>query len=199
MHPPPSPAPPLVDVTQVVDPLLLTRGAATAVILLVTLGLLLAIREALRQYARLRGIRSLRARFVYRVARVLVLLFTVILLVSVWGFKPENLWVFVTGLLGLIAIGFFAVWSLLSNIIAGVFLFLSDPFKVDDEVEVVGEEGLRGHVLDIRPLFVVLRSDDGHTVYLPNNLLFQKAFRRIEPTATPPEETPTSSAPEGAD
>jgi len=186
-----------LDVTEVLDPLLLTRGVATAAILLVTLGLLLGIREALRHFAQVRGIRSLRARFVYRVARALVLLFTVVLLVSVWGFKPENLWVFVTGLLGLIAIGFFAVWSLLSNIVAGVFLFLSDPFKVDDEIEVVGEEGLRGHVLDIRPLFVVLRPDDGHTVYLPNNLLFQKPFRRIDPGAASSEEPP--GAPEGAD
>lgn len=177
-------------VAEAVNTVLLVRGGLTAAVALITFTLLMAVKVAIAQFARARRMRSFRGAFVYRVVRFFAVIFTAFVLAYVWGVSPGNLWVFLTGFIGLVAIGFFAVWSLLSNLVAGVFLFLSDPFKVEDEVEVVGEE-IAGRVLDIRPLFVVLGHEGGadkegveqraHTVFVPNSLFFQKAFRRLEP------------------
>ena len=189
------------EVTEVVNTALLMRGAITAGVVLVVAVLLLTVKATIRQFAHARQIHVLRGRFVYRVVRFFTLVFAVFVLAYVWGFDPENLWVFITGVVGLIAIGFFAVWSLLSNIVAGLFLFLSDPFKISDDIEVVDGE-LSGRVLDIRPLFVVIREESGHTLFLPNSLLFQKAFRRLDPEARAREKAEAEAAeeaPAGAD
>jgi small-conductance mechanosensitive channel len=167
-------------VEDVVNAELLIRGVTTAGIVVVTAAILFAIRTAVYRFVRVRQIHRLRGRFVYRVSRVFTIIFATFLLVYVWGFDPEKLWLLVTGFVGLVAIGFFAVWSLLSNIVAGFFLFLSDPFKINDEIE-VPEIDIGGKVLDIRPLFVVLEEESGHVTFVPNNVLFQKSFRRFDP------------------
>ena len=169
----------ILPVEDVVNTALLMRGAVTVGIVVVTAAILFALKAAILRFVRVRQMHRLRGRFVYRIARVFTIIFAGFLLVYVWGFDPEKLWVLVTGFVGLVAIGFFAVWSLLSNIIAGFFLFLSDPFKINDEIE-VPEVSLEGKVLDIRPLFVVLEEPSGHTVFVPNNVLFQKSFRRFD-------------------
>jgi MscS family membrane protein len=166
-------------VEDLVNTTLLIRGAVTAGVVVVTAAVLFALKSAILRFVRIRQMHRLRGRFVYRIARTLTLIFAAFLLAYAWGVTPENLWVLVTGFVGLVAIGFFAVWSLLSNIIAGFFLFLSDPFKINDEIE-VPEVSLEGKVLDIRPLFVILEEPSGHTVFIPNNVLFQKSFRRLD-------------------
>lgn len=169
----------LLPVEDLVNTTLLIRGAVTIGIVVVTAAILFALRTAILRFVRVRQIHRLRGRFVYRIARVFTIIFAGFLLVYVWGFDPEKLWLLVTGFIGLVAVAFFAVWSLLSNIIAGFFLFLSDPFKINDEIE-VPEVSLAGKVLDIRPLFVILEEPSGHTVFVPNNILFQKSFRRFD-------------------
>ncbi len=169
-------------VEDVVNTLLLLRGAVTAGVVVLVVLMLFALKTAIIRFVKVRRMHRLRGRFVYRMARVFTLIFAAFTLAYVWGFDPEKLWVFVTGFLGLVAIGFFAVWSLLSNIVAGFFLFLSDPFKISDEIE-VPEVDVGGKVLDIRPLFVILEEASGHVVYVPNNVLFQKSFRRFNPEA----------------
>ena len=140
----------------------------------------------------------MRGRFVYRTARVFLVIFLAFSLAYVWGFDPATLWVAIAGFVGLVAIGFFAVWSLLSNIVAGVFLFLSDPFRINDEIE-MPEVEIAGKVRDIRPLFVVLEETSGHTVYVPNNLLFQKIFRRFDAAARARELAEAEQETEAAD
>ena len=189
------------DVVHTTDFLL--RGIVTfGVVAIAALGLY-ALKSGLVRFVNVRQMHRLRGRFVYRMARVFTLIFVTFALAYVWGFDQEKLWVFVTGFLGLVAIGFFAVWSLLSNIIAGVFLFLSDPFKINDEIE-VPEVELGGKVLDIRPLFVMLEEDGGHVTYVPNNVFFQKAFRRFNPETRAREKAEaaareTDSTPQAAD
>ena len=120
-------------VEEVIKTELLIRGATTAGIVVFVVLVLVALKATIVRFVRVRQMHRLRGRFVYRMARVFTVIFASFVLAYVWGFDPEKLWVVVTGFLGLVAIGFFAVWSLLSNTIAGLFLFLSDPFKINDE------------------------------------------------------------------
>lgn len=188
------------DVTEVVNMTLMLRGVLTAGLVVAAFAILYTLKAAIGRYVNVRQMHRLRGRFVYRTARALLLVFLAFSLAYIWGFDPEKLWVLVTGFIGLVAIGFFAVWSLLSNMIAGTFLFLSDPFRINDEIE-VPEAEINGRVLDIRPLFVVLEEPSGHTIYVPNNLLFQKIFRRFDPAARARElkQDAAPVEPEGAD
>ena len=99
-------------------------------------------------------------------------------LVILWGVSFENAWVSIAGFIGLIAIGFFAVWSILSNIFAGVILFFYRPFKVEDRIEIV-PDGITGRVKDINGFFVILTDDEGNLTHIPNNMIYQKIVRTL--------------------
>lgn len=139
---------------------------------------MLALRFLLNEFATRRELSFGRSRLMINTLRVCVLFCLLIGLLAVWGVDVKNVGLFLSSILGLVAIGFFAVWSILSNIVAGVFLFLSSPFKIDDEITVLPDD-FRGRVIDMRLLFVVLRDDNGDVLHIPNNLLFQKVIKRI--------------------
>lgn len=83
-----------------------------------------------------------------------------------------------TAVLGLIAIGFVAVWSVLSHITATFILVLTQAFSVDDHIEFMGDP-VRGKVKHLNTIYTVLEDTDGGVIYVPNNLFFQKMFRRL--------------------
>lgn len=99
-----------------------------------------------------------------------------IAIVLLWGVSLENAWVSVAGFLGLVAIGFFAVWSILSNIFAGIVIFFSRPFKIEDTIELM-PEGIKGRVKDITGFFIILIDEEGNTYNIPNNFVYQKIIK----------------------
>lgn len=97
----------------------------------------------------------------------------IVALILIWGVDIRNLWVSVTGLIAMVAVAFLAVWSLIGNILAGVLLYFTAPFRVDDYIEILPEQ-IRGKVLAINTFFTVLHDDNGHYVNIPNSMMFQK-------------------------
>jgi len=81
-------------------------------------------------------------------------------------------------MLALMAIGFVAVWSVLSNALCSLLLVLFRPFDLDDFVEFPGEE-IQGRVKDLNILYTILETADGALYQVPNNVFFQKTIKRI--------------------
>lgn len=111
------------------------------------------------------------------VLRWIVRLITAILVLGVFGFELGGLWAMISTVLAMVAIGFVAVWSLLSNTSATVMLVLLRPFQVGDDVE-LPSENVRGRVTDINFFFTTIIDHAGHEWRVPNNLFFQKVLRR---------------------
>ncbi len=97
----------------------------------------------------------------------------------------QDAWTFLSATLALIAVGFIAVWSILSNTLCALVLMLARPFQVGDTVELVGD-GLRGRVINFSLLFTTLRETSGELVLIPNNIFFQRAIRRLPGESTVP-------------
>lgn len=85
--------------------------------------------------------------------------------------------------LSLIAIGFVAMWSILSHMLASVLIVIFRPFEVGDRVEILGDDEIIGEVTDLNPVYTTLRAADGGTLQVPNNVFFQKALKRHAPSA----------------
>ena len=98
-------------------------------------------------------------------------------LVSVWGVDVHNLWLFFTSVVGLIAIGFFAVWSILSNVITGIIIIISKDFRIGDELN-IQPENISGNIVDMSLLFLKLEDKEGFSIHIPNNLVFQRIVRK---------------------
>ncbi len=132
------------------------------------------------------GIRKSRYFAIKRLFTILSLLLSVLVLVFVWEVSLKNVWISATGILSLIAIAFFAVWSLVGNILAGIIIYFTSPFKIDDTIEVMPDE-IRGTVLAINTFYTVLHDKNKNYINIPNSLLFQKYIKVIK---TPKVEVP---------
>jgi len=84
----------------------------------------------------------------------------------------------VTGLaavLATFAIGFFAVWSVLSNSLCTLVLLILRPYAVGDKVSIPFVQ-VEGVVSDIDFVFTTLRTAKNVYVKVPNNLFFQHSM-----------------------
>jgi small-conductance mechanosensitive channel len=111
-----------------------------------------------------------------RLAKWSVWGFAIYLVLTVWGLPLNTVLGMLGALFAMVAIGFVAVWSLLSNILSAFVLTAFGPFRVGDEVELVGDN-VRGRVVGLTLLFVSLETPDGDHFRVPNNFFFQKIFR----------------------
>lgn len=107
----------------------------------------------------------------------LVRLAALVLILGVFGFEIGGIWTMLSTVLGLIAIGFVAMWSLISHTTATMLILLLRPFQIGDDVEIAGEP-VRGRVIDINFFFTTLIDHDGVLQQIPNNMFFQKTLKR---------------------
>jgi small-conductance mechanosensitive channel len=110
-----------------------------------------------------------------------ILLFVIV--VMVWGINIKNLWVSITGILAMIAVAFFAVWSLVGNILAGIILFFTSPFKINDIIEILPDD-IKGKVLAVNTFFTLLKDSDDNLINIPNSLFFQKYVKKLKKNPT---------------
>lgn len=155
--------------------------AATPVAILVLGGGLLcnlALGRALTLLARRTNLSDTDVLPVRKIIRGLVYGVTFIIVLGVFGFELGGLWAMLSTLFAMIAIGFVAVWSMLSNTTATLLLLIQRPFQIGDTIE-LQSENMKGRVVDISFFYTTLIADDGSTFQVPNNLFFQKVIRRI--------------------
>jgi small-conductance mechanosensitive channel len=77
----------------------------------------------------------------------------------------------------MVAIGFVASWSVISNVFCALLLILTRPFRLDDWIEFPGEPA-HGKVRELNLVYTILDDEDGCTYRIPNSLFFQKVIRR---------------------
>lgn len=83
----------------------------------------------------------------------------------------------VTGVLALLAIGFVAVWSVLSNTLCSLILMVVRPFRVGDTIGFPPDD-YRGKVVNFNMIFTTLETDEGLLLQVPNNTFFQRPIVR---------------------
>ena len=93
-------------------------------------------------------------------------------LITALGTLGVNISAIVAGL-GLTGFAFgFAFKDMLSNFISGALIFIYEPFKLGDTIEV---EGKTGEVIDINLRYVTIEADD-QKVLVPNSISVSKVI-----------------------
>lgn len=156
----------------------------SGVILLVIYFLFLLLKTYARNTQKKFGIRPSRYFVIRRILRIFSMLVGIFALLLIWEVSLENMWVHITGVLAVVAIAFFAVWSLVGNLLAGIILYFTSPFGMEEEIEIMPDE-IRGKVLAINSFYTVLQDGDGNYINIPNALFFQKYIRVIAEGARP--------------
>lgn len=170
---------------------LITFGTTAAgIILICLLGLsgFFIITRSLKKLSDLDYISNPVFTIIKNIFRWLIIIAVIVICLQYLGINVSSI---IAGLLtvaGMIAIGFIAVWSVMSNIFCAGFLILFNLFEIEDEIEVmepVGGSGLKGKVVDFNLMFTTLeekfdQAEDTNTILtqIPNNIFFQKSMRR---------------------
>jgi small-conductance mechanosensitive channel len=113
----------------------------------------------------------------HRAVRWLIVGATLVVLLGIFGFNLGGLWAVFSTIFALVAIGFVAMWSVLSNTLCTLIILIFRPFAVGDEIEFAGEP-VRGRVIDLNFIYTSVQCEDGSTMQIPNNLFFQKVLKR---------------------
>ncbi len=114
---------------------------------------------------------------ILRWVRGLIALFVVLGLAALADLPIQYIWTPLATVLGMIAIGFVAVWSMLSNILATFMILIWRPFNVGERIE-IQPEGISGDVVDINFMFTLLAPDPGTRIAVPNSMFLQKFIKR---------------------
>ncbi|WP_179997069.1 mechanosensitive ion channel family protein [Acinetobacter sp. YH16050] len=95
--------------------------------------------------------------------------FLIAMVIAIPGFTPSQL---MSALgLGSVAIGF-AFKDIFQNLLSGVLILLSEPFKIGDDIIV---NNMEGTVEDIQIRATFLRSPDGRRIVIPNATVYTSA------------------------
>lgn len=129
-----------------------------------------------RRFARAQRIDSKRTAIVNKLTTVFLFIGLVVAETITWGVHLSGLYVFVTSFFAMVAIGFFAVWSVLSNITSSVLIFFLFPYEIGDHIQVVGED-INGTIKDITLFHLIVDCSGQGVVTIPNNVVIQKSIR----------------------
>jgi small-conductance mechanosensitive channel len=122
------------------------------------------------------------------IVKWILIVVAILLCLGFFGVSVGTLWAALSGMLALIAVGFIAVWSVLSNILCSILLIIFPPFRIGDEIEIQEPTSnffVRGKVVGTNMLFTSLEATnpedeaDSTILRVPNNIFFQKYVRCI--------------------
>jgi small-conductance mechanosensitive channel len=160
-----------------IAPETLAKILQTALIACVALGLFFGLKGRIIKFAQWARLPRLALTPVRIAVRYAILAGAALLILGRWGFQIDGIVAVIGTILGLVAIGFVAMWSVLSNFLCTLVLVVLKPFYVGDEIELPAAN-VRGKVIDLSMVFTTLESAPGETVLVPNNTFFQTIFKR---------------------
>ncbi|WP_373511435.1 mechanosensitive ion channel domain-containing protein [Persicitalea sp.] len=116
-----------------------------------------------------------RFQLVNKIKDIILYLVALVFILTIWSVGQNEIFLFVSSFLTILGITLFAQWSLLSNITAGIILFVNHPAKVGDRIHVIDKEfNISGDISDIGLFFISITTDEKMEITIPNSLIFQK-------------------------
>jgi len=101
------------------------------------------------------------------------------ILFFIWGVDQSKLVYFISTLLTILGIAFFAQWSIISNITSTLIIYFNHPVKIGDTISVFDKDyPIEGRISDIGVFFVILKTAEGEIITLPSNVFMQKMIKR---------------------
>ena len=152
--------------------LLLTFG-----ILIVTVIIKLVSRKSVNRFLNRFDFDTKRKRIVHRIINLFLFIFVTVSLISIWNIDKKDLIVFLTSVVTVLGIAFFAQWSILSNITSSLILFFNHPLKIGQNIRVLDKEyDVEGKLIDISFFFMYIRNEEGYLITIPTSVALQKTI-----------------------
>ena len=139
------------------------------------------VRRSVVAFANRNQLALIRVEHVTKMAGILVSILVLLGLGIIWRVSLEGLTIYFASFFTVAGIGLFASWSILSNVTAAVILFFYFPHKIGSRIKVLdGDNTITGKIEDITLFTVLIKSDEGEDVILPNNVIIQKTTVKLD-------------------
>jgi len=160
----------------------LAQAILTAIIFVGLILLRWIFKKAAVGIAKRREVNVQRTRLIVRYINTLVTFLALFAVLLIWGVQPSQVGLLFSSVFAVIGIGLFAIWSILSNVTAGVILYFYYPFKIGDKIKILDKDFPveEATIEDIQAFQIHLRTEKGELITYPNNLLLQKSIAKIE-------------------
>ena len=146
------------------------------------------LKKAAEKVGKQSEIHITRTRLMFKYINILMTLIAAFLLALAWKVGVTELSLLFSSIFAVIGVALFAIWSILSNITAGIILFFSFPYKIGSRIKIHDKDlPIEAVIEDIKAFHLHLRTIDGELITYPNNLILQKAVSLIEREYLPDE------------
>ena len=157
---------------EIENQLLLTFG-----LLIITVIIKLISRKSVNRFLNRFDFDTKRKRIVHRIINLFLFIFVTVSLISIWNIDKKDLIVFLTSVVTVLGIAFFAQWSILSNITSSLILFFNHPLKIGQSIRVLDKEyDVEGKLIDISFFFMYIRNEEGYLITIPTSVALQKTI-----------------------
>lgn len=101
-------------------------------------------------------------------------------LVLIWSIDRADIFLFLSSILTILGVAFFAQWSHISNITSGLIIFFNQNTRIGDSIKLLDKDfDIEGTIMDIGPFFMKIKTAEKEIISLPNNVLLTKAIKII--------------------
>ncbi len=149
----------------------------SAIIVAIYLAARFVLNWSIRKTWKLKGYAQDRVVIVRRVTQGILFVIFALILSSIWGINQSEIILFITSILTVIGIAFFAQWSILSNITSGLILFFHNDIRAGEELSILDKDmPVKGELVEISIIFTRIKIEDGTIISIPNSVLLQKTI-----------------------
>ena len=153
----------------------------TLILIGITILILFITKRAIRKFGFVKSIEINRRKFIFYLSFLIIYMLSGIVLALIWGIDFKQFSVFLSSILAVLGVGFFAQWSILSNLTASVILFFNHPMRIGDRIQIQDKDfDWTGKVMDITGFYVFMKTDDGRNITIPNSLIMQKGVEILD-------------------
>lgn len=124
------------------------------------------------------GFQKSRIIVINKIASILIYSSIIVIVSFIWGVNKNELLLFISSFLTVLGIAFFAQWSILSNITAGVIIFINYPVKIGDTITILEKDNdIKGEIKDISAFFITLITEEKEIITVPNSVILEKTIK----------------------
>jgi small-conductance mechanosensitive channel len=124
------------------------------------------------------GFQKARILLTNKVISILIYITLIVITAFIWGVDEKQLLIYISSFLTILGIAFFAQWSILSNITAGIILFVNYPVKIGDKITILEKDyNVGGEIKDIGAFFITLKTAKNEFITVPNSIILQKNIK----------------------
>ena len=140
--------------------------AETIIIIIVFLISKLVTRRIIGKVGNKFNYQSGRIKITNKMVGALLLIILIIFLMMIWGVDQSELLVFLSTILTILGVAFFAQWSIISNITSTLIIFFNHPIKIGDHLTILDKDyPIEGKLSDIGIFFIIIKPQRGFISY----------------------------------